>query len=69
MKEGKEWKSSRTATKWRQFLTAEEAAFIANADKVQAQIEAQRRKYIAMFSRERQLIVNRAVHRAKEARQ
>lgn len=69
MKNGKVWRSSRPPSRWREFLTAEEAVFIANAEKVQANLVAQRRKYIAMFGRERQLIVNRAVHRAKEAKQ
>ncbi len=64
----KAWTPKRSESRWREFLTAEEAVFIANADKMLARLEAERRKYNETFGRERTNIRNRAVHRARYAK-
>jgi len=61
------WKPQRRKWDWRKYLTAEELARIDRMDAAAAKIELARRELEKQFGRERQLIVNRAIQRAKYA--
>jgi uncharacterized membrane protein len=52
---------------WRAFLMADEAKIIERADRSAERIERARRLHEERHGRARQLIVNRAIHRAKYA--
>lgn len=52
---------------WRSALTAEELAIIQKADAELERLARARERYEKRFGRVRQLIVNRAIHRAKYA--
>jgi hypothetical protein len=52
---------------WRKFMTEEERKFIAESDNLAATIEAMRTNYERRYTRERALIVNRCVQRAKKS--
>lgn len=62
------WKPKPPMWDWRAFLTADEAAIIAQSDIAVRQIEKLRVAYAKGLSTKRQVIVNRAIHRAKYAR-
>ena len=50
---------------WRKFLTEDEIRFIKESDGAIARAEAQRSAVDRKYGRRRQLIINRAIHRAK----
>lgn len=52
---------------WKAYLTADEARLIERADRSAARIERARQLHEEKFGRQRQLVVNRAIHRAKYA--
>lgn len=63
------WKPQEAKWNWRAFLTVEEVAIIVKADIALRNLEEARERYETRYGRDRQLIVNRAIHRAKyEAR-
>lgn len=59
------WRTKRGLWNWRKFLTLEEAAFVKESDAVAANLERLRQNYNRQFGAQRQVIVNRAIHRAK----
>lgn len=59
------WKARRKKWDWRAFLTADEAQAIAQADIAKRAVTNAQRDYRKKFQRERMLIVNRAIQRAK----
>lgn len=61
------WKPTRGKWPWRKFLTAEERAAIDMMDKLREPIEEEMREWAKKYNRDRFLIVNRAIHRAKHA--
>jgi hypothetical protein len=61
------WKPRRKQWNWRKFLSTEERLTIQEAEDELAEIEAQRKAWDRRWARTRQLIVNRAIHRAKYA--
>lgn len=61
------WKPRDAMWDWRSFLTEDEAAIIARSDRSAERIERARKLHEERFGRARQLIVNRAIHRAKYA--
>jgi hypothetical protein len=61
----KNWQPQPAKWDWRSFLSVEEAAVIARSDAALVRLEKARQRYEQRFGRERQLIVNRAIQRAK----
>jgi hypothetical protein len=61
------WKPQPDKWNWRAHLTKEEAAFIKSADDDRQNIERLKANWERRYARERQLIANRAIHRAKHA--
>lgn len=59
------WKSIKQRHDWRKYLTADEAAFIEKSDKASDRAAKMVADTVAKYGRERQLIVNRAIQRAK----
>lgn len=62
-----EWKPKNAMWDWRAFLSADEAKIIERSDRSADRIDLARRLHEERFGRTRQLIVNRAIHRAKYA--
>lgn len=61
------WKPQPAKWNWRKFLTPDEASDIDRSDAEAAKIERARIEYATRWQRRRQLIVNRAIQRAKYA--
>jgi len=62
------WTPESKKWNWRKFLTADEARAIKASDKDRASIERLQADYARRHGRKRQLIVNRAIQRAKYAK-
>jgi hypothetical protein len=63
------WTPRETMWDWRAFLTPDEARIIERSDRSAERIERARKLHEQRFGRTRQLIVNRALHRAKYSAQ
>lgn len=61
------WKPKPEKWDWRKFLTSDEAAIVRASDDDAAAIERLRADYRKRWALRRQLIVNRAIQRAKYA--
>jgi len=61
------WQPKVTKWDWRKFLTEEEQAFMVRADKAELKITEARADFEKRFGRERSLIANRAIQRARYA--
>lgn len=61
------WEPQKSKWEWRNFLTPGEESFIARADRAESQVAKARAAFEEMFGRERSLLVNRAIQRAKYA--
>jgi hypothetical protein len=61
------WEPQPAMWDWRAFLTPDEARVIERSDRSLERIERARKLHEQRFGRNRQLIVNRAIHRAKYA--
>ena len=61
------WKTQRGKWNWRAYLTEEEAKTVKEADEDRASIERLQKDWTRRHSLKRQMIVNRAIHRAKHA--
>lgn len=59
------WEPKEAKWDWRDALTLDEAAIIAKSDEALRRLEDARARYEAKYGRLRQLIVNRAIQRAK----
>lgn len=59
------WKPQEAKWDWRAYLDAEERQVIQKSDAMLEKIASDREKYEVLYGRRRQLIVNRAIHRAK----
>lgn len=61
------WQPKATKWDWRKFLTDEELAFMEKADKAESRIADARAEFERKYGRERSLIANRAIQRARYA--
>lgn len=61
------WKPQREKWGWRKFLTLDEAKIIRASDDESAMVQKIQKQYAERWGRTRQLIVNRAIQRAKYA--
>lgn len=59
------WKPREKKWDWRAVLTKEEAAIISASDKARKAIDKAQLEYAEKFQRDRMIIVNRAIQRAK----
>lgn len=59
------WKPRKKQWDWRAHLTADELAFIRASDRALVDLEKQHEAYRKTYMRKRQMIVNRAIQRAK----
>lgn len=59
------WKPQRKKWDWRAFLTPQEAQIIADSDRAKRAIKVAQLEYGEKYQRDRMIIVNRAIQRAK----